>query len=224
MSMTSRTEDEGQSNQDASPWSSVFSFSQLAHVTGRVYGSATSTIGSLLVKPEPILHLRPTWNTTFATAVKLLKIGSSNIPRNIHAIRLVTDNGVPSWIPTLPSGVACVKSTHPPGEWFYPKSTGPRIRVNGNSAVIKEGQYILYFHGGAFCCCNSATHRGLLIRLVHQTNATLLSVDYRRPPEHPYPTPVDDCLSAYMYILERVGDSSRIILAGDSAGGKRFES
>ena len=44
-------------------------------------------------------------------------------------------------------------------------------------------------------------------------------MDYRRPPEHPFPTPVDDCLSAYLYLLEKTGDSSRIVFAGDSAGG-----
>ncbi|CAM9236750.1 unnamed protein product, partial [Ectocarpus fasciculatus] len=82
-----------------------------------------------------------------------------------------------------------------------------------------DGKYILYFHGGAFCCCNSATHRGLLFRLVEETQATIFSINYRRPPEHPYPAPVDDCISAFLFILEKVGDANRIILSGDSAGG-----
>lgn len=46
-----------------------------------------------------------------------------------------------------------------------------------------------------------------------------MAVDYRRPPEHPYPTPVDDCLSAYLFLLEKIGNPDQIVLAGDSAGG-----
>jgi epsilon-lactone hydrolase len=102
---------------------------------------------------------------------------------------------------------------------LYPQDSGLHLLVNASPTPMSDGQYILYFHGGAFCCCSSATHRGLLYRLVDMTGASILAVDYRRPPEHPYPTPVDDCLSAYLYILEKVGDPSRIILAGDSAGG-----
>lgn len=30
---------------------------------------------------------------------------------------------------------------------------------------------------------------------------------------------MDDCLSAYLFILEKTGDPSQIVLAGDSAGG-----
>jgi acetyl esterase/lipase len=60
---------------------------------------------------------------------------------------------------------------------------------------------------------------GFLHHLVHQTGASVLSVDYRRPPEHPYPVPIDDCLSAYLFLLEKVGNSKYIFFAGDSAGG-----
>jgi epsilon-lactone hydrolase len=166
-----------------------------------------------------ILHKKPSWNTSFASIVGVLRTASRSVPLNVTAIRMLTDHSIPTWLPTLPSGVATSISTIPKGEWFYPQDSGLHLRENANPTPMSDGQYILYFHGGAFCCCSSATHRGLLFRLVDLTGASILAVDYRRPPEHPYPTPVDDCLSAYLYILEKVGDSSRIMFAGDSAGG-----
>ena len=54
--------------------------------------------------------------------------------------------------------------------------------------------------------------------MVKYTGAVVLAVDYRRPPEHPFPVPVEDCLQAYRWLLMTV-DASRIVFAGDSAGG-----
>jgi monoterpene epsilon-lactone hydrolase len=137
----------------------------------------------------------------------------------IYFLNEIHTLGVPVWLPTLPSDVAAQKSVHPPGEWFYPKDAGLKVRMNANPKAMSDGKYILYFHGGAFCTCNSATHRDLLFRLVEKTQATIFAVDYRRPPEYPFPAPVDDCISAFLFILEKVGDAKRIVLAGDSAGG-----
>jgi acetyl esterase/lipase len=43
-------------------------------------------------------------------------------------------------------------------------------------------------------------------------------VDYRTPPEHPYPYALDDCLATYRYVLERHAPA-HIIIGGRSAGG-----
>lgn len=195
---------------------SILSMDEVASHVTQLSSTMSATLNSYLASH---IQLRPSWNTMFATAVKALQIASANLPRDIQTLRWMSDYGVPAWLPTLPQGVTSQRSRIPPGEWFFPSSTGLKVRENGSPQVMAEGKYILYFHGGAFCCCNSATHRGLLMNLVKHTEASLLAVDYRRPPEHPYPIPVDDCLSAYLFILEKVGDSSRIILAGDSAGG-----
>jgi len=49
----------------------------------------------------------------------------------------------------------------------------------------------------------------------------VFALDYRRPPEHPHPAPIDDCLMVYTWLLRYMGDGAedRIVLAGDSAGG-----
>jgi acetyl esterase/lipase len=44
------------------------------------------------------------------------------------------------------------------------------------------------------------------------------AVDYRMPPEHPYPASLDDCVAAYRALLDRYV-SGRIVIGGGSAGG-----
>ena len=44
------------------------------------------------------------------------------------------------------------------------------------------------------------------------------AVDYRMPPSHPFPTPLDDCLAAYRALLE-VRPADKIAVSGSSAGG-----
>jgi acetyl esterase/lipase len=79
---------------------------------------------------------------------------------------------------------------------------------------------VLYLHGGAYALCSSQTHRKLCMEIVKCTGATVFCPDYRRPPEHPWPTPVDDSVGAYRWLLEaRAIPASRIVVVGDSAGG-----
>ena len=57
------------------------------------------------------------------------------------------------------------------------------------------------------------------MRLVSRTGVTILAIDYRLSPEHPWPAPVDDCLEAYKWCLTQGQRSEDIVFAGDSAGG-----
>ena len=43
-------------------------------------------------------------------------------------------------------------------------------------------------------------------------------VDYRMPPDHPYPTPLDDCIAVYRALLEE-RPPEKIVVGGGSAGG-----
>lgn len=79
---------------------------------------------------------------------------------------------------------------------------------------------ILYIHGGAFATCSSSTHRALLSEIVLSTRANIFAIDYRRPPEFPFPAALEDSVRAYLALVEMRGiPSSKIIIAGDSAGG-----
>ena len=47
----------------------------------------------------------------------------------------------------------------------------------------------------------------------------MLSVDYRRAPECPYPAALDDCVAAYAWLLEQGYAAKHIAFVGDSCGG-----
>ncbi|MCP4539518.1 MAG: alpha/beta hydrolase [Chloroflexi bacterium] len=78
---------------------------------------------------------------------------------------------------------------------------------------------ILYLHGGAYALGSIDTHREFVARLARATNMRGLAIDYRLAPEHPFPAALDDATTAYLWLLTQGFDPSRIIIAGDSAGG-----
>ena len=82
-----------------------------------------------------------------------------------------------------------------------------------------EGRVVLYLHGGAFVAESPIAHCSLLARLCRQVGGRGFYVAYRLAPEHPYPAAPDDCLDGYRYLLAQGVPASRIVIAGDSAGG-----
>lgn len=94
-----------------------------------------------------------------------------------------------------------------------------RLLRPGNTA---NAGVILYFHGGGFVLGSLESHHRLMRMLAIESGTTLVGVDYRLAPEHPFPAPLDDSLAAVRWLqgyaqgLEL--DPERIVLAGDSAG------
>jgi epsilon-lactone hydrolase len=78
---------------------------------------------------------------------------------------------------------------------------------------------LLCLHGGGFIGGSIYTHRKMFAHLAKSVGARALSVDYRRTPEHQYPAPHDDAMTAFDWLLDTVGISPQhIAFAGDSAG------
>jgi acetyl esterase/lipase len=63
----------------------------------------------------------------------------------------------------------------------------------------------------------------LMQQLVTRIGCVAVSVDYRLPPEHPFPVPVEDCYAGLQWLFTHAGDlgvhPSRIAIGGASAGG-----
>ncbi|MFT3799849.1 MAG: alpha/beta hydrolase [Burkholderiaceae bacterium] len=82
---------------------------------------------------------------------------------------------------------------------------------------------LVYYHGGGFVIGDRDTHDVLCRQLSDQSGCAVVSVDYRMAPEHPFPTPVDECLAATRWIHAQAAslglDASRLAVGGDSAGG-----
>jgi acetyl esterase/lipase len=83
----------------------------------------------------------------------------------------------------------------------------------------KDNHVILYFHGGAYFSGSIITHRDYAARLAMATEMCVLLVDYRLAPEHPYPAAVEDAVEVFQWLLDEGYDPTKMIIAGDSAGG-----
>jgi acetyl esterase len=86
----------------------------------------------------------------------------------------------------------------------------------------EAGPLIVYFHGGGFTIGDLDTHDRNARDLANATGASLVSVDYRLAPEHPFPAAFDDAVAAIRAVARNApafgGDPARLFLAGDSAG------
>jgi acetyl esterase len=83
-----------------------------------------------------------------------------------------------------------------------------------------SGPVLAWLHGGGYCVGSSEGAVPLCHALALHADCTVVSVDYRLAPEHPFPAAVDDAVASYRALLDGVGNESagRIALAGDSAG------
>ena len=81
-----------------------------------------------------------------------------------------------------------------------------------------EGLVLLHIHGGGYVFHPGETGTGEGILMAGLGGFKVVSVDYRMPPEHPYPAALDDALAAYEWILDRY-PGKPICLIGESAGG-----
>ena len=82
---------------------------------------------------------------------------------------------------------------------------------------------LVYFHGGGFMLKSTAINQQTVKEYVAKTPCKVVYVDYRLTPDNPFPIPVEDCFSAYQWVLEHTEmlqiDSDAIMIGGDSAGG-----
>ncbi len=91
------------------------------------------------------------------------------------------------------------------------------------ASAISDGTVILFLHGGGFVVGGLETHHGLAAEIARLTGYPLVAVDYRLAPEAPWPAAVDDAMAAARWLAgspPTLGfPVSRLIVAGDSAGG-----
>ncbi|XP_002975653.2 probable carboxylesterase 18 [Selaginella moellendorffii] len=100
------------------------------------------------------------------------------------------------------------------------------VRIFTPSSSSSKLPVIFFFHGGFFALCTPASpHFDALCRnLATACAAIVISVNYRRIPEHRYPAAIDDGFQALKYFQQHSSknallDLSNTFLVGDSAGG-----
>ncbi len=80
----------------------------------------------------------------------------------------------------------------------------------------------VYFHGGGWVCGNLDTHDSVARALAARSNSVVVSVDYRKAPEHKFPAAVEDAYEATKWVAdnaEEIGAGEGLAVVGESAGG-----
>lgn len=82
---------------------------------------------------------------------------------------------------------------------------------------------MIFFHGGGWVTGNIDTYTNVCVNMANRTRNTVISVDYRLAPEHPFPKGLEDCYYVTAEIFQNLDllkcKESDITLIGDSAGG-----
>ncbi|MCW2583222.1 MAG: hypothetical protein JWQ53_2012 [Klenkia sp.] len=85
------------------------------------------------------------------------------------------------------------------------------------------GAVLVFCHGGGWTLGTAGRYAGLTARLAVELDAVVVSLDFRRAPEHPFPAAVEDAVAGVRWVLEHAtelgADPDRVVVAGDSGGG-----
>lgn len=137
-----------------------------------------------------------------------------------------------------------------PDQWTVPPETIRRLRAQGRGAFPlapkseraqtieiegpggqlplrivpalgePKGVY-LHIHGGGWMYGTADQQDNMLEQIANNTGLTVVSVEYRLSPEHPYPAAPDDCYAAALWLLENSQRHFRadpVAIGGESAG------
>jgi acetyl esterase/lipase len=152
-------------------------------------------------------HLRVSWNkgtTPYLSAItRLLRPRFMRYPP--RAIR----------IPRPPNS----DYKEPVNGWLY--FDGPL------SALKKHNKIVLDIPGGGFVAMDPRTNDDKLFAWAGKTGLPVLSLDYRKAPEFPYPYALNECFDVYSTIITSRGRCiglsgdvvPKVVITGDSAGG-----
>jgi acetyl esterase len=115
--------------------------------------------------------------------------------------------------PPAPAGVVAA-DFHIPG----PGGRLPLRRYSPGGQPAGQGT-LLFFHGGGFVLGDLASHDPICRIIAARTGSTVIAVDYRLAPEHPYPAAVEDAFAALQWLAAEGPAAEPLGVCGDSAGG-----
>lgn len=154
-----------------------------------------AALGAKPVEQLTVQQARAQPSPADAVRALLQKMGRSTAPEPVGSVQ---DRTVPG-----PAGPIPVRV-------YTPRGTGPF-------------PVIVYYHGGGWVIATTDTYDASARALTNAARAVLVSVEYRKGPEHRFPAAHDDAFAAYQWVLANAasigGDPRRVATAGESAGG-----
>jgi acetyl esterase len=125
-----------------------------------------------------------------------------------------------------------MRNYHIPAPAMNVDTAGREVPVQGGQIHVRvytpktgKSSYpvIVYYHGGGWIIATIYTYHASAQALAEQADAIVISVEYRKGPEFKYPTADKDAFAAYKWSIKNAstqnGDSMRVAVAGESAGG-----
>ncbi len=120
--------------------------------------------------------------------------------------------------PEVPDGV----------DWADHEAPGPEgdpavtIRLYRPAGAGGALPLVYWIHGGGYLGGSYEGSNDTNGEWARDLGCAVASVEYRLAPEHPYPAPLEDCYAGLKWLVENASelglDSSRVIIAGGSAG------
>jgi acetyl esterase/lipase len=108
----------------------------------------------------------------------------------------------------------------PPEDASFVQVDANGVRAEWTRVPESDDEAVLfYLHGGGYIMGSLAGYRHFVARICRAGRVRGLAVDYRLAPEHPFPAAIEDSVNAYRWLLANHIAPSRIVIAGDSAGG-----
>ncbi|KAH6999316.1 Alpha/Beta hydrolase protein [Ilyonectria destructans] len=102
------------------------------------------------------------------------------------------------------------------------RDKGNQIRIYTPDALSADGAVVIYVHGGGWTVGNLDSEDAVCQTLCKENKVVVASVDYRKAPEHPFPTGVEDVWASILWIFQNMaslgGNRDRVVLGGLSAG------
>lgn len=94
------------------------------------------------------------------------------------------------------------------------------VRIFIPNKIKHTNDHIIYIHGGGWTLGSIDTYTSACVNLANELGRIVYSIDYRKAPENPYPTGLNDCLQVVTGLQEMYAEQEdrNWILMGDSAG------
>lgn len=123
-------------------------------------------------------------------------------------------------VPPVPQEGVVVTERKVPGPAGAPEL---RVLIYTPPGNAPRRPALLHIHGGGYVIGAPEMNDARNQALAKELGLVIVSVDYRLPPEAPFPAPVEDCYAALRWLFDHAAtldiDPARIGIYGESAGG-----